>query len=98
MQKETVKGSILLDNCSRKMYIVRISFDHGNVIVVAAYISPVSNGFSSGDILANFYFFCTYVDNILWPYPQDKIIILGNFNVRKIKWGFQDVLHWLPME
>ena len=80
------------------MLIIRISFEHGNVIVVAAYIPPVSIAFSSGDLLAKFDFFCTCVNNIQQFYPQDKMIVLGDFNLSKVKWDFQDGLHWLSMD
>ena len=26
------------------------------------------------------------------------MIAVGDFNLSKVKWGFQDVLHWLPTE
>ena len=55
---------ILLDNCSVEMCIVCISFEYGNVKIVAAYIPHVSNACSSADLLAKFDSFCNCVDNI----------------------------------
>ena len=26
------------------------------------------------------------------------MVVLGDFNLSRVKWDFQDVLHWLPME
>ena len=64
-KKQLKAVSILLDNCShREMCIVCISFEHGNVVVVAAYIPPVSNSLSSGALIVEFDFFCTCVNYI----------------------------------
>ena len=98
IKKQFKAVPILLDNCSVEMCSVRVSFEDGYVLVVAAYIPPVSAAFTSGDLLAKFDAFCNHVENIQQSYPLDKMIVVGDFNLSKLKWDFQDVLHWLPTE
>ena len=76
---------ILLDNCSVEMCSVRIIFQHGNVIIVAAYIPSVSAASTSCDLLAKFESFYTYVENLQQSYPQDRRLVVGDFNVSKLK-------------
>ena len=85
--------------CSKKqlkaveLCCVRVTLEHGKVVVIAAYIPPASLTFSSGDLLLKFGAFCTIVDNIQHMYPQDKMSVVGDFNLSKVPWGFQNILN-----
>ena len=97
-KKQLKAVPILLDNCAVELCGVRITLEHGNVVVIAAYLPPVSTNFSSGDLISKFEALCKIVDNIQSMYPQDRMIVVGDFNLSKVQWGFQDILNWLPID
>ena len=72
---------ILLEYFSVEMCRVRISFEHGNFIVVAAYIPPVSAAFTNGDLLAK-------------SDPSAPSLKTFNSHTRKIRWLLQEISIW----
>ena len=68
-KKQLKAVPILLDNCAVELCCVRTMLEHGNVVVIAAYIPRVSTNFSSRDLLSKFEAFCTIKDNIQRMYP-----------------------------
>ena len=75
-----------------------MTFQTLNVLIVAAYLPPVSIVLPSAAVSAKFDSLCTYIDRIQQLHPQDKMIIVHAINLCRVNWVNADVLYFVILE
>ena len=75
---------IPLDDSTEEICCVPMCLELENILVITA--CPVSLALTSGAFLTKFDALCASIDTVLqWlPFPQDRLIVLGDFNLSKI--------------
>ena len=89
---------IQIVNCEVEMCCVRMNCRENAILVIPDYIPTQSEELNGNALLAKYESAVKVIEELKHTYPEDKLLIIGDFNLSRINWSNGELLGFLTIE